>query len=228
MSDSHLREFYHFLATGTQKDKNWYRPLSQHDEVEEAACSMPNDIFSFMRPNANETEADRSKVISVPGCTMYDSGGERIRGGTHDDNHDDASEINCESNENNANEKLTNDFSETFRSFSNEVINRLHNDYEFYAKSMNSFTKKLQLVQNSKPETFKKSMFSFAQEIDLSTKKGRKKKGRLIGINSTSKSRRLYKARDSSTAPNGRPKILYNRKREELTPSHIFSLNVKK
>ena len=26
LSASHLREFYHFLATGTQKDKNWYRP----------------------------------------------------------------------------------------------------------------------------------------------------------------------------------------------------------
>ena len=27
-SNSHLREFFHFLATGTQNDKNWYRPLS--------------------------------------------------------------------------------------------------------------------------------------------------------------------------------------------------------
>ena len=24
LSDSHLQEFYHVLATGTQKDKNWY------------------------------------------------------------------------------------------------------------------------------------------------------------------------------------------------------------
>ena len=151
---------------------------------------------------------------------LYDSGGERIRGGTHDDNHDD--EINCESNENNAIEKLTNDFSETFRSFSNEIINRLHNDYEFYAKSINSFTNKWQLVQNSKPETFKKSMFSFAQEIDLSTKKGRKKKGKLIGINSTSKSRRLYKACGSSTAPKGRPKNIVQPKKRGADPVSPF------
>ena len=49
---------------------------------------------------------------------MYDSEGERIRGGIHDDGHDDADEINCKSNENNANEKLTIDFKEKFRSFS--------------------------------------------------------------------------------------------------------------
>ena len=96
------------------------------------------------------------------------------------------------------------------------------NDYEFYVKSINSFTKKLQLVQNSKPETFKKSIFSFAQEIYLSTKKGRKKKGRLIAINSTSKSRHLCKARGSSTAPKGRPKNIVQPKQRGADPVSHF------
>ena len=120
---------------------------------------------------------------------MYDSDGERIRGGTHDGNHDDASEINCESNENNANEKLTNDFSETFRSFSNEVINRLHNDYctSFTRSQLTLSRKNYSLFRTENQKRSRNRCFHLHKK-SICQQKGRKKKGRLIGINSTSKS----------------------------------------
>ena len=56
-----------------------------------------------------------------------------------------------------------------------------------------------------KAETFKKALHSFHSEMVGSTKKGRKKKGRLIHVQNTSKSRRAFKARGSTGCRKGRP-----------------------
>ena len=50
-NNSRTRAFFHFIATGTERDPNWYRSLSNIDEIEQGPS---HDLFGYMRNNSND------------------------------------------------------------------------------------------------------------------------------------------------------------------------------
>ena len=220
VTDCKLRAFYHFVATGTMKDMNWYRPLSHGDELK-----IPDfdgsDIFSFMRVCEEEndqvqpekTTQDTDDVLSVNGETdppsppqyvAYDSDGERLTG---EDKIQGLSK-----------EELIEYFENSVQQFTENVKARIHDDFEYYEKAILNFTKNVQTVQKSTPGMFTKAMYTFTKETHFTAKKGRKS-GRHIGVNNTHKSRRAFKVRGSGSAPKGRPTKLTQPKKRSGEPT---------
>ena len=74
----------------------------------------------------------------------------------------------------NANTQLIHDFRDQIRTFSDEVINRLQDDYDFYKNSVSHFTKNLQLVQNQ--EGSQKQCFHLQNTLIFLRRKVERKK----------------------------------------------------
>ena len=143
-----------------------------------------------------------------------------IRGG--DDTPDEPEEI-----EESACEDVAFNFKDAIQSFHDEVLTCLSKEPEYDEKAVLNFTKSLDRIKNSRPETFKSAMYSFARDIDFSPKKGKKKTVRRIKVQSTSVSRRLYKSRGNTTSRKGRPpKVVLPKKREGEIVSHSLSQSV--
>ena len=228
--DSALRAFYHFLGTGTQMNANWYRPLAQPDEVTSAVPFHP-DIFNFMRvhsiPDEDETNFDvdhghsqlhesAEKVIAAPTFMVYDADGQRIDGGDSDESEDDT-------------ERISDELQEELNSFTTDMLIRLRNDPERYKKPMKYFLKNIKQVHDAGPRKFIHAMYTFGADFNTASTKGRRKNAGRIGINSTHKSRRLYKARGSGAAPMGRPSnAVRPRKRGSEPVAHILPAKQRK
>ena len=214
-SDSALRAFYHFIGTGTQLSANWYRPLLQGSDV---ATDIPfqQDIFQFMRVQSSNDDTGVAEVVGeepeepsdvvqdlipAPSYMLYNANGERIDAGAEDHNKND-------------DESLIENIEDELSAFSSEIVNRLQTDSERYKDSIKYFMKNVQKIQNATPGKFIKAMYSFNTEFNSAATKGRRKNAGNIGVNSTHRSRRLYKARGSGTAQKGRPsKAVRPRKR---------------
>ena len=84
-SEPRVRAFYHFLATGTEKDAERYRSLSHQEGVADTCTSR--NIFSFMRPD----KSGQNIEVLDENIRVYDHDGDLIRGG--DDTPDEPEEI---------------------------------------------------------------------------------------------------------------------------------------
>ena len=189
--DPRMRAYYHFLATGEKKDANRYRYLFEQQEVE--GISQFIEVFDFMNPSADEevagAAADRNIVENDE---LQNKESETT---DFDDAHN--NDDNIHDNDDNIQDydRVKNNFLIAIEAFSEEVVKRLENDFHYYEKSVTLFTKGTQNVENIRAEAFKKALPSFGSENPSSTRKGRKKTMRLIHVQDTSKSWRLYKAR---------------------------------
>ena len=220
VTDSKLRAFYHFVATGAMKDINWYRPLSNSDEMK-----IPDfdgcDIFSFMRVcgegnyHVRHEETAHNHMLPVqidPSSPMkyvtYDADGVKL--------------MDEETIQGLSKEELIEYFKKSVQKFTENLTARVDEDFEYYEKAVLCFTKNLQTVQKSTPGMFTKAMYTFAKETNFSAKKGRKS-GRNIGVNNTHKSRRAFKVRGSGSAPKGRPtKVTLPQKRSGGPSACVF------
>ena len=82
--------------------------------------------------------------------------------------------------------------------------------------------------QDLRDETFKKGLFSFMADTSSAVKKGRKKKSRKIKVQSTSKSRRLFKARGSLNSRKGRPRNDILPQKDQVNLLHRTNPNKKR
>ena len=226
----HLRAFYHFLGTGESRDANWYRSLTEQDEVEDATPKTMG-IFDFMKPptagepsteddddDANENEGGNDGDIRDEVDDEFED--EDFEEGTNvgdireesddeedtDDVDDEDTDEGSDSNIGNALEQVKHEFMTAIASFSDDVLKRLENDFRCYQKPVVSFTKNIRNIGTMKTENFKTALYSFNKDMVGATKKGRKKKGRIIHIQKTAVSRRTFKARGSTSSRKGRPR----------------------
>ena len=115
----------------------------------------------------------------------------------------------------NCNDILIPEFENAIAEFSKDLIARVKADPSYYQKSVSAFTLCLKNIKSANSESFKSALFSFQKKVNFSTKKGRKKKTcRRIKIQSTSVSRRLYKARGNKISQKGWPPKLVRLKYE--------------
>ena len=150
------------------------------------------------------------------GPLVYNDEGDIISGGVEDvdDMSDDGATESCD--------EVVSNFGNAMAMFSEEVVNRLREEPEYYQKAVSAFTKSLDTIKNSKSEPFKSALFSFTKEVNHSVKKGRKKTSRRINVQSTAKSRRLYKARGNSSKKGRPPTIILPKKRSSEIVSHCL------
>lgn len=226
-SDSALRAFYHFLGTGTQMNANWYRPLSHPDEL---TSDMPlhQGIFNFMRVRSISSEDEfavqsgedhpnsSKKLLPAPSYMVYDADGELIDEGNDVENQNDM-------------EKFSDELQDEMKAFTTNMLTRLRNDSERYMKPMKYFFKNIKQAHDAGPGKFIKAMYTFGTEFNTASMKGRRKNAGVIGINSTHRSRRLYKVRGSGKAPMGRPSnAVRPRKRGSEPVVHILPAKQRK
>ena len=60
--DPRVRSFYHFLATGVEKESSWYRDLATSDATPETQSYR--DIFSFMRFEENDANNPQDRALA--------------------------------------------------------------------------------------------------------------------------------------------------------------------
>ena len=207
-SDSQLRGFYHFLATGVHKSNDWYRPLVlplEDDLNNEFNCTKIFDFMKLKSDTLNKTHDTHDSGNSLPAPNVYDSDGDAIISGN-------------ESLENVSKAELISEFKSCMEDFSHDISHMIENceDVEYFRKPIKRFMKNLDAARRSNAPTIVKALYAFGNEINFSMRRG--KSGRKIKINNTNKARRVFKIRGSCAAPKGRPTktVKRNKRKSEI------------
>ena len=189
--DAKMRAMYHYIAQSTICKSSWYRDLENPDVIENVAEFVENRIESNELPETyNDTHS----------C-------ENNENEQYNDTHS------CENNENEQSSSSISEsdsdtsanlgkFVSAIDAFKNKVKSVYNKDLK---KGVKHFTNRLIKLTKGNVNTLKQSLFSIGKEVSNNKSAGRKKKkGKLIPIQVTAKSRRHYKHRGRAVGIVGR------------------------
>ena len=181
--DQNMRALYHFIAEGTVCKNTWYRDLHTPDNVTDIDRFVETRLETSVNTNANRDNVENVSlnIIEEPAEDITNESSE---------------------SESDGNEEILDAFVSAMDDFKTHIISTFQNGLR---KGVKFFTKKLQKFSKQSQNSLEKSLFSIGKEINKAKSGGKKKKiGKLIPIQVTAKSRRLYKHRGRGSASQGR------------------------
>ena len=182
--DAKIRALYHYIADATILKNTWYRGLENPDVVE--------NIAEFVEKRIEPDDVDN---IAVANEINVEEPNEII-----DDK--DGSEDESNASESSDDELELDKFVEALDGFKNKVKLSYSKDLK---KGVKNLTKHLIKITKGNFNTLKQAMFNIGKDVSNNKSAGKKrKKGKLIPIQVTAKSRRQYKHRGRTVGQLGR------------------------
>lgn len=174
--DAKMRGLYHYIADATVCKNTWYRDLENPDVIE--------NISEFV-----ETRTEANDIVSFP-----------VNLDIIEEN--DGSDNESLDNESSDDDLDLENFVTAIDAFKNKVKLSYTKDLK---KGVKSFTKNLIKMTKGNINTLKQSLFNIGKDATNAKRAGKKqKKGKLIPIQVTAKSRRQYKHRGRAVGVLGR------------------------
>ena len=178
--NSVMRAFFYFLATGSNKDASWFRPIEEEEILmPEVDWSMNNDEID---DHETGSELDIDNVMGTSMNMEMDIDPEE-----------------CDTEDMDALSSFKTSIFDLFM----KVEENYENDKSNYKNAIKAFIKQEKKLHTN--SAIQKALHIFAKDVVNIIKKGRKKNSGSIPVQNTAKSRRQIKHRGSGPSQMGRP-----------------------